>query len=166
MRTLRMTLAAAVLAFGLSGCAAFAPVVDALFGGGTVEDIQQSRTAREVHVVVAGMFEAITNELTAMLKDGTITLQQGQRIQPMIEAGRTAITASNAFLLQAAQARELGRDDVAGNLEADAFKQLRTANANLDILRSVHLGAIQTAPEPFVAEPPPLLQAPPNTTEG
>ncbi len=47
-----------------------------------------------------------------------------------------------------------------------AFEQLRTANSNLDILRSVHLGAVKTAPEPFVAAPPPLLQAPPKPQEG
>ncbi len=164
---MRRILLVAALALGLQGCAMLGGMFDGIFGDQTtVQDIQQSRSAREVHVVVAGMFEAIVNELTLMLRDGTLDLEQGQRIQPMIEVGRTAITASNAFLLQAAQARELGRDDVADKLEADAFDQLRTANANLDILRSVHLSAVETAPQPFVAEPPPLLQAPPKTTEG
>ncbi len=68
--------------------------------------------------------------------------------------------------MQASQQRELGRDDVANLLETKAFDQLRTANANLDILRSVHLSAVETAPQPFVAEPPPLLQAPPKPQEG
>ncbi len=164
---MRRILLVAALALGLQGCAVLGPMFDGIFGDQpTVQDIQQSRSAREVHVVVAGMFEAIVKELTLMLKDGTLTLEQGQRIQPMIQLGRTALNASNAFLLQASQARELGRDAVADNLEANAFDQLRTANANLDILRSVHLGAVQTAPQPFVAAPPPLLQAPPKPTEG
>ena len=164
---MRRILLVAACTLGLQGCAVLGGMFDGIFGDQTtVQDIQQSRSAREVHVVVAGMFEAIVNELTLMLRDGTLDPEQGRRIQPMIEVGRTAINASNAFLLQAKQARELGRDDVADLLETKAFDQLRTANANLDILRSVHLSAVETAPQPFVAEPPPLLQAPPKTTEG
>ena len=68
--------------------------------------------------------------------------------------------------MQAGQQRELGRTQVADKLEADAFDQLRTANANLDLLRVVHLGAVETAPQPFVAEPPPLLQTHPKPREG
>lgn len=164
---MRRALLVAACALGLQGCAMLGPMMDVIFGGDTtVEDIQQSRDAREVHVAVAGMFEAIVNELTLMLKDGTITVEQGRRIEPIIEVGRTAINASNAFLLQAGQQRELGRGDVADKLQADAFDQLRTANANLDLLRVVHLGAVETAPQPFVAEPPPLLQTHPKPPEG
>lgn len=162
----RMLLVAACV-LGLQGCAVLGGMFDGIFGGQTtVQDMRASRSAREVHLVVAGMFEAIVNELTLMLRDGTLDLEQGQRIQPMIEVGRTALHASNAFLLQAGQARELGRDAIADDLESQAFDQLRTANANLDILRSVHLSAVETAPQPFVAEPPPLLQAPPKPLEG
>ena len=168
--SIRNTLMAGALAVVLSGCSLpggmVSSVMDTIFGRDTVEDIQQSRTAREVHVVVAGMFEVIVKELKLMLRDGTITVVQGQMIQPMIKIGRTAIVASNAFLLQASQQRELGRDGMADLLETKAFDQLRTANANLDILRSAHLAAIETAPLPFVAEPPPLLQTPAKTTEG
>ena len=164
---MRRILLVAACALGLQACAMLGPMMDGIFGtDSTVEDVQRSRGARAVHLAVAGMFEAIVNELTAMLKDGTLDARAGQRIQPIIEVGRTAIRASNAFLLQAGQQRELGRDDVADKLEADAFEQLRTANANLDLLRVVHLGAVQTAPQPFVAEPPPLLQTHPKPPEG
>ena len=164
---MRRALLVAACALGLQGCAMLGPMMDGIFGtDSTVQDIQRSRGARQVHLAVAGMFEAIVNELTAMLEDGTLDLEQGQRIQPIVEVGRTALRASNAFLLQAGQQRELGRTQVADKLEADAFDQLRTANANLDLLRVVHLGAVQTAPQPFVAEPPPLLQTRPQPREG
>ncbi len=164
---MRRILLVAACALGLQGCALLGPMMDGIFGAETsIQDIQQARGARQVHLAVAGMFEAIVNELTAMLKDGTLDVRAGPRIQPIIEVGRTAIRASNAFLLQAGQQRELGRDDVADKLEADAFEQLRTANANLDLLRVVHLGAVRTAPQPFVAEPPPLLQTHPKPPEG
>ncbi len=115
---MRRILLVAALALGLQGCALLGPMMNGIFGDATtVQDIQQSRSAREVHLAVAGMFEAIANELTHMLKDGTLTLAQGQRIEPMVKVGRTAIKASNAFLLQAGQERELGRDDVADNLD-------------------------------------------------
>ncbi len=147
--------ACSLLAGGLMG---------GLFGdSATVEDIQQSRTARQVHLAVAGMFEAIVTELTAMLADGTLAVERGQQVQPWIEVGRTALRASDAFLLQAAQQRELGRTTVAASLERKAFAQLRTANANLDMLRAVHLGAVETAPTPApTLRLPPLLAAPPQ----
>ncbi len=166
MEKLRALAFVCVLALGLQGCAALDYLSGVFPGVPGVEEIQQSRTAREAHVAVAGMFEVIVKELTLMLKDGTLTAAQGQQIQPMIELGRTAIAAAGAFLLQAGQERELGRGDIADKLEDSAFDQLRTANANLDLLRVVHLGAVQTAPQPFVAEPPPLLLAPPTPTEG
>ncbi len=164
---MRRILLVTACALGLQGCAMLGPMMDGIFGtDSTVQDVQRSRGAREVHLAVAGMFEAIVNELTAMLKDGTLDARAGQRIQPIIEVGRTALNASNAFLLQAGQQRELGRDAAADKLEADAFDQLRTANANLDLLRVVYLGAVETAPQPFVVEPPPLLQTHPKPPEG
>ena len=157
--------AAALILVSLTGCSAF---LGALFdSGAAVEEVQQSRTAREVHLAVAGMFEAIVKELTAMLEDGTLAVAQGEALAPYINTGRTAITAAGAFLLQAGQERELGRDAVAANLEAKAFEQLRTANANLDLLRSVHLGAIEAVPAvPALGPPPPLLAVPLPATGG
>ncbi len=168
MRRLRTPALALVLLMGLGGCS-FLPMVASLFGGGgpAVEEVRQSRTARQVHLAVAGMFEAIVNELTAMLEDGTLAVAQGEALKPYIETGRVAIKAAGAFLLQAGQERELGRDAVAANLEAKAFEQLRTANANLDLLRATHLGAIKAVPSvPALGPPPPLLAAPLPATGG
>ncbi len=164
MARLRSLAAAALILVSLTGCSAF---LGALFDSGTtVEEVQQSRGAREVHLAVAGMFEAIVNELTAMLDDGTLAVAQGEALAPYIETGRTALHAAGAFLLQAGQERQLGRDAVAANLEAKAFEQLRTANANLDLLRSTHLRAIKTAPVAAAIAPPPLLAAPLPATGG
>jgi len=147
-----------MIALSLAGCGV-------LWGGFGLPDLQQSRDARSVHVAVAGMFEAIVGELTAMLKDGTLTPAQGDAIAPAIKVGRTAIKASNAFLLQAKQQRELGRDDVAVALEENAYEQLRVANGHLDMLRNVHLEAVETAPVTPL-KPPPLLAVPPQPQEG
>ena len=167
MQRVKTLALAAVLLVGLGGCS-FLPMVATLFGGGgpAVEEVRQSRTAREVHLAVAGMFEAIVNELNAMLEDGTLAVAQGEALAPYINTGRTAIKAAGAFLLQAGQERELGRDAVAANLEAKAFEQLRTANANLDLLRSTHLQAIETAPIAAAIAPPPLLAVPLPATGG
>ena len=168
MRRFRTPALALVLLVGLGGCS-FLPMVASLLGGGgpAVEEVRQSRTAREVHLAVAGMFEAIVKELTAMLEDGTLAVAQGEALAPYINTGRTALHAAGAFLLQAGQERELGRDAVAANLEAKAFEQLRTANANLDLLRATHLQAIKTAPVTAgVGATPPLLAVPLPATGG
>ncbi|MFQ5954013.1 MAG: hypothetical protein ACE5JZ_03005 [Kiloniellales bacterium] len=162
MRRFSKLLIAVFLLLSLSGCSVFGGLLGSLFDPGTtVEDVQQSRTAREVHLAVAGMFEAIVKELDAMLQDGTLSVAQGETLEPYINTGRVAIKAAGAFLLQAGQERELGRTGVAANLEAKAFAQLRTANANLDLLRATHLQAVKTAPVvPEPSAPPPLLATP------